>query len=178
MKSQLTKKLVFAASLILITCGDECFAKDWNGIFPLYSTKTDVLKLSGIKESVARSCVVPYPETPTIEVTRNDGPITYLYRFNESTLAVTYSTTLCDGGYNVPEGRVLEIQVLTEPQPKWVDLLVPNRQTLKAQGSPSDSSVEFSDDEEGISYVVKDGLVESMTYYPSAADDFLRCPKE
>jgi len=152
------KKSLLAASFILLLSAELCLAKDWNGIFPLYSTKADVLNRFGKADDEVR-------------------PYWYIYRFNEYHVSFEISVTMCDEGYFVPEGRVLAITILPNQTQKWAEVSIPNRQKL-IESAPYDSMVDYSDKEEGMRYTVKDGLLGAINYEPSAADDFLRCPKE
>jgi hypothetical protein len=133
-------------------------AKDWRGLTPLHSTRSDVDRLL---------------DTPT---NKNNADAA-VYRTETEEVLVRYSTGSCIEKWNVPRDIVLFIQVFPKKRPRLSDLKV-NISKYKIVRDPEvlDYS-DYEDDEDGFGLNVNtlEGLVHIFTYYPTIKEDKLRC---
>jgi hypothetical protein len=127
----------------------------WNGLVPLRSTRADVEKLLG----AARENYYP----------------TFKYESEHGTARVRYSTGKCRGGWNVPIGTVLRIDVdPVSPEGK-------NLEALKMDKSKFSSAVDdalyqtWTNAEDGLRYHYAVGSLVTITYLPKRSDNDLRC---
>ena len=147
-------------------------AKEWRGIVPLHSTRADVERLLGL----------PFDE----------GNIISSYRLKDDVVEVIYAKGLpcehgtIENGWMVPRDTVINITVNT---PNWFPfstLKIDKGKYKETKGWHVQDTSYFTDEEEGVSYVVKTvvipetkevrkGMVTSITYMPSAKDN-LECP--
>ena len=162
----------FLASLIIIIgLGISCRAKEWRGIVPLHSTRSDVEKLIGApKEDL-------------------DG-ILVLYRLPDVMVDIQYAANpKCQedwpyDSWNVPKGTVTFIRVAPRKHTHLTDLNLDLAKFVKEHG---DSDVVnhfyYIDEAEGFSLSVHeikaglDGIIGAFVYGPTTKDDGLRCKR-
>jgi hypothetical protein len=162
-KMRLTDKLVL--SLWLIICSAAVAeAKDWRGIKPLVSTRTDVVQLLG---------------PPATD--RGDF---IFYEFEKERVSFRLSGGSCrvgSGGWNVPRGVVIEIWVTPKPnQLKLADLSLDEAAYRKEQDREVLCFFHYTDDAAGVAYEVDtcDGdMVTLIQLFPASGEARLRCPK-
>lgn len=128
----------------------------WRGIVPLHSTRADVERLIGTAEK--------------------PGPIA-IYKTPTESLYVEYATERCKGsmpGWNVTAGTVLQFTVTSKNEELFSNLgLDLNRYTKSYDDA---LNAYYTNVSEGIKYSVSsNGMVESVSYIPSAGDADLRC---
>jgi hypothetical protein len=145
---------------IVITCAalGDASAKDWRGLTPLHSTRSDVDRLLG---------------TPT---NKNNADAA-VYRTETEEVLVRYSTGTCIEKWNVPGDVILFIHVFPQKRPKLSEL---NLNISKYKITKDPEALDYSNyanDEEGFGLDVNtvDSLVHIFIYYPSAKEDKLRC---
>ena len=137
-------------------------AKEWNGILPLHSTRTDVeRKLGG-------------PDRATNQYAS-------VYKTQNEVVFVLYASgSPCgpDGpdAWKVPSGTVISITVRSNTELRLTDLHLDEskykRTDNEGLGPPY---YYYTDDTEGVQIEVTQGRVMGITYFPSAKDNHLRC---
>lgn len=139
-------------------------AKGWRGIVPLRSTRTDVERLLGApKES--RGVASTYDTE------------------NEKVL-VFYSSGPCrkdaSAGWNVPRDVVISFTISPKSKIPLTDLKLDRTKYKRERDLHASLGVYYINEEEGIiitTRTLEDGEdVYSITYEPSATDNYLRCP--
>lgn len=174
---RLTLTLLFYVCLLL--CAARARAKEWEGIVPLHSTRADVERLLG----------KPVDEGNNIST----------YRMKDDVVIVFYATgEPCErgtiqSGWMVPRDTVVQIIINT---PNWFPfstLKIDRSKYKETTGWHVPNTSYFTDDEEGVMYVVqtvvmpemvdgqrelreRPGMVTSITYSPAAKDKHLQCP--
>src|SRR5258707_5582224 len=148
--------LVFIWVLPLLTVLTTNAPKDWRGIVPLHSTRTDVERLLGPAEK--------------------PGPIS-IYKTPNESLYVGYATEPCKGsmpGWNVTAGTVLQLTVTSQHEQPFSDLGLDLGRYTKSYDDAMNAY--YTNVSEGIKYAVSsNGAVESVSYIPSVRDSNLRC---
>jgi len=125
------------------------------GIVPLHSTRADVERIFGVSTSECK-CV---------------------YKSPDATIHVEYAIDRCKGaipGWNVPADTVLRFTVRTTVQQHFSELkLELEKYTVRRDDT---FTTYYANQSEGIEYAVSsDGILNSISYMPSSADDGLRC---
>lgn len=137
-------------------------AQGWRSIEPLHATRADVEQILGKPES--------------------ESPTDPSYKFKDGILSVWYSSKPCEGssgGWRVAPGTVTGFRFsYSAPQPKFAELKLDERKYKKVIEGDFLDYVTYRNDEEGVKYEIYElqGLVFSVTRYPAAKDDYLRCP--
>jgi len=132
-------------------------AKEWRGIVPLHSTRADVERLLG---------------QPNVE--------DWGYDLDGERALITYSDRKgCEEGlargWNVSADTVLEISVHTDAETTLGDVLVRGRNYDEIRAVRT-SHVYYVYNQEGVRYKTLGGMVESIIYFGSEAEDKkLRC---
>jgi len=126
-------------------------AKEWRGIVPLKSTRVDVERLLGKPNSLGR------------------------YEFDNERAYIDYATgcdQLKDCLCLVPKDTVISIFVTLESDLKLSELKIDGSKYKKSRSAHLPSIVNFTNNEEGITYTVdeEDEEVMHITYLPSARD--------
>lgn len=131
-------------------------ARDWRGIIPLRSTRADVERLLGSPEQGLKS----------------------IYQTEGERISVTYSERLCDYGWLVPLGTVINFSVYPKTPSKVADLKLDESKYVKRQDYHVESIYYYINQEEGINYTVNagGGMVTGIEYYPAAKDNNQLCP--
>jgi len=150
---------IIVAIWIVLTVADCSQAKEWRGIVPLKSTRTDVERLLG-------------PSTGLLS----------RYYLSDVTVDFQYSSCRCgdkckDDDWNVPPGTVIVIRVGMKGVVKLADLKIDLTNFRKVPGD-EDVPGQFSyvNEEEGFAIDTGGDYVSALTYGPRAKDDYLRCP--
>ena len=130
--------------------------KAWRGIVPLHSTRADVEKLVG---------------PATLE---DSG-----YDIDGERALISYSGHGCEeglpGGWNVPPNTVVNISVSPGKDLKLDDILIPGKNYEQIYGTDM-PHVAYVDAQDGVRYSTVDGLVQTISYFGTEADDKkLRC---
>jgi hypothetical protein len=159
-------------------------AKEWRGIVPLRSTRSDVERLLG----------------PPVDA----GKLNALYRTENEAISISYATGKpCEpgtlqSGWMVPRDTVVEIRVVEVYDPEkggvtFRDLGIDTSKYKEEGGGHVPGVSSFTNEEEGVRYelgtvlryVTRDGkreleeqrgVVRGVTYLPSAKDKHLKCP--
>lgn len=163
------KGISLAALLSLCLC-EPCPAKEWRGITPLRSTRSDVERLLG---DAADEGLVKY-DLPDVKVVVG-------YEMFKCDHAPPEGWPIPPPGWNVPPGTVTYVHIA----PKWrrpalgdtgIDL-----QGFKRQEGDS-QHINYINEEEGFTvqtYLPAGGNIETVTAYiyePTAKDEHMRCP--
>lgn len=131
--------------------------QDWRQIVPLKSTRTDVERLLG----------------PSKE------PYFAIYRLEQGNLFIEYSSGPCrperNGGWNVPENIVLNVTFAPKQRRRIADLKLDPKKFRKVIDEHVVGIVYFVNDEEGITYEVQRGRIDSVEYGPAKRDEHLYC---
>ena len=151
----------FLAAALLVASAFCVHAKDWRGIVPLYSTRSDVERLLG-KPSVDRSSTIFYEITgETVSFDFSEGGCT------ESNV------------WDVPRDTVFGIWVMPRRlKLKLGDLKLDLKRFKKVQDDHVLYIFHYIDEQEGVRYEVdeSDGTVPLIHYFPAKKDERLRCP--
>jgi hypothetical protein len=133
--------------------------KEWRGIVPLKSTRADVERLLGAP----------------------DEPGGTLYILENENVHVWYSNRSCERdpkGWNVPRGVVTEFTVYYATKVPASTLKLDESKYKKFNDPDVTSLVYYNNEDEGILVQVDTnwGIVNNITFYPEAKDNYLRCP--
>jgi len=145
--------LLCIATVLLMTSVTR--AKEWRGIVPLHSTRADVERLLG------------QPKADFWD-----------YDFEEERAHITYSERSCQEGlphgWNVPKDTVVEIYTVPKKDQSLSEVLLPGKdyRQVRAAHTPH---IDYIDADEGLRYTVVEGMVQNITYLPSAKDKRLAC---
>jgi hypothetical protein len=155
--------MILTFLLIVLTIIAHPQANSWRGIVPLHSTRADVEKILG----------PPTPDSKAMDAAD--------YKTENERIFVLYSTGPCDvqpsNGWNAPRGIVLRISVEPNTKPKFADLrLDESKYDRRPDGDYLDST-SYVDEEDGISITVNtaQGVVTSISYWPTSKQNHLRC---
>jgi hypothetical protein len=134
-------------------------AKEWRGITPLYSTCKDVKRILGVTKC----------ETTT-------------YHLKDENVSIYFSEYPCGvrlpEGWNVPVGTVIQMTVYPAIKPKFADLHIDESKFKKEEDPELPGNFAYTDYEEGFSFVVSpSGVADNFTYFATAKDHSLRCPR-
>jgi hypothetical protein len=131
-------------------------AGEWCGIKPLYSTRQDVERILGMPDEKDYS----------------------LFKLEKEVVIIDYSNGVCSDDsykhYNVPKNTVLSFTVHS----KWIPLskLTVDKTKFKLIKLLQPNIFWYSNEEEGIRYDVRNDMVISAEYLPTANDNHLLCP--
>ena len=144
--------------LLLMQCGD-VNAQEWRQIVPLQSTRADVERRLG---------------------RTNDGYLaTYLLK--EGTLSIVYSSGPCRAdrkdAWNVAENVVLIVSFAPRDKRRIADLKLDPRKFRKVSDQHVIGILYYINDEDGITYEVQDGKIDSIEYGPAKRDQHLACER-
>jgi hypothetical protein len=156
--------LLLATSLLLLS--DSSYAQGWRGIVPLHSTRSDVERLLGPpKESRGAFSA---------------------YKTKDEEVRVSYSIASCktdkSANWNVPLGTVIQFTVHPNEHMLVKSLKLDKTKYERELDYHSRNIIYHFNREEGIHISARffegeDEFVDSITYWPRAADEHLRCPK-
>jgi len=138
--------------LILFSNDLRASAKDWRGIVPLRSTRSDVERLLGKPNESGR------------------------YQFPREKARITYSTGVCDRKENceclAPEDTVLSIYVVPEHTIRFSQLPIYKSRYQRLKSRPDLPSATYTNENEGLRYMVNErlDLVENIEFLPAAKD--------
>ena len=138
-------------------------AKDWCGIVPLHSTRTDVERLLKVK-----------PE--------RCGNNACLYDLSEKTVFVLYADMpTCRNedattSWKVPRDTVIQITINFKTPQSFSALDIDVTKYDRVPDKELRGLVYLSDYDQGIRMETSGDTVRRITYYPAATDDNLRCP--
>jgi hypothetical protein len=154
--------LVICVALLPVLCISSR-AKEWRGIVPLHSTRTDVERLLGL------------PKT--------DRSDTIVYETDEERISIEFSKGPCNvefSSWNVSAGTVISIWVTPKlPRLNTRDLHLNQKGYIKFRDDHRLEVVHYRNEAEGIEYNVHEetGEIGLIKYFPAAADESLRCPE-
>ncbi len=90
-----------------------------------------------------------------------------------------FSDGTCLSEWKVIPGTILSFDVRPKPAVRFVDLRLDERKFSKVIDQLDPKIVYYKNYHEGLSIVVlANGMVSSLSYGPSAKDEYLRCPRE
>src|SRR6185437_2933114 len=145
--------------LLMLCMGGVGLGQDWRTITPLKSTRTEVERLFG------------------------PGNDLYLanYSLQDGILSVEYSSGPCrserKGGWNVPEGTVVSVRFEPKSKKRFAGLKLEFSEFKKVEGGDVVGVVNYTNEEQGITYEVQRGRVDAIEYLPGKRYDSLKCPE-
>ncbi len=152
-------EIILSVCFVVVVAGVS-HGKEWHGIVPLHSTRADVDRLLGPSKEPAKDYVS-------------------IHDTEREVVLVEYSTgEPCSGGVNrwqVPRGTVLSVRVASRTQFRFSDLHIDESKYKVTDGGHVPNYTYYTNDQEGVQVEVTQGLVMSISYYPSSKDDDLRC---
>jgi hypothetical protein len=154
------KQIILGVCVVLISI-NSAYAKSWRGLEPLHSTRADVARLFG------RPIDDKYPYE-------------WMYDFPEERAFIRFSSgDPCEeglpGGLKVPKDIVVEIEIYPRAQKKMEEVLTAGKEYEEIRAAHT-AHIYYFDSEEGVSFTVTaDGLVQSISYSPSAKEKDYQC---
>lgn len=139
------------------------WSKEWRGITPLHSTRTDVERVLGASVD----------------------PSGFTYETDNEKVSIWYSDGPCKKGvselWNVPKDTVLSITTYPKRKMSISDLNLDPAKYRRIRDPHLDEIVEYVNDDDGVqieasAMMGRIEMVTSITYRPSAKDRHLRCP--
>jgi hypothetical protein len=141
-------------TIALYSCGN---AQDWQKVVPLKSTRTEVEALFGAGQRGYAA----------------------IYQLKEGSLFIEYSSGLCrperNGGWNVPENVVVGLSFSPRHKKRVADLKIDPKKFKRTVDQHVIGIIYFTNEEDGITYEVQDGKVESIEYAPPKKYEYLYC---
>ncbi len=153
MKSAVT---IFLLLNSMFSIADTSKTKGWRGIVPLHSTRTDVERLLG-------------PGTNECKCA---------YYLDDLNVFFNYSPGDCKSGrgaWDVPVDTVVWITVHPKSRPQLSDLSIDESKFEKRPGGHIEDLIYYVNEEEGLTLLVSEGIVQTFLYGPTAKDKHLRC---
>lgn len=147
---------ITVALLLLTPSTSATDTKGWRGIVPLRSTRADVEALLG---EGTNECKCSY--------NREDANSHFVYSSGNC-------ETGGSGDWNIAPETVIRFTIYPKPSLKSADLKI-DESEFEKRVSIGDLLL-YVNAEEGFSMEVQGGLVISLSYGPSAGDEYLRCP--
>jgi hypothetical protein len=142
-------------SFLILTWCHDVNAQDWRQIVPLKSTRAEVERLLGsTKEGYFAD-----------------------YQLKQGNLFIVYSSGPCrpdrKGGWNVPENVVLIVSFSPKHKKRIAALKLDPKKFRKVIDDHVIGVLYYVNDEEGITYEVQSGKVDSVEYGPTKRDEHL-----
>lgn len=149
---------VFSGICLILCLASISQAKEWRGIVPLHSTRTDVERLLG----------------------RASNECKCSYYSNDVNVFVVYSSGNCksgeSGGWNIPPDTVIRFSIYPKVKPKLSELKVDLSKFRKTDDPELVGNAFYMNEEEGSGFEVDvSGIVMGFYYEPAAKDKNLRC---
>jgi len=141
--------------LLLPTLVVNTGAKEWRGIVPLHSTRSDVIRLLG---------------SPNLDYDR--------YELDDGTVSILYSDGPCKTGWDVPKDTVIDIMFQPDDDLTLSDLRLDLSKYKKKQDYEVLDAYHYRNGPEGHEIVVIDNIVSSIFYGPTTKDSHLECSRK
>lgn len=142
---------------LILYLGGVASGQVWRSITPLRSVRTEVESLLG----------------------PSSDPYLASYSLQDGTLFVQYSTGPCTpetkGGWNVPEGTVVLIRFVPKSKKRFTSLKIKFSKFKRVEGGDVVGIVNYTNEEEGITYEVQRGRVDAIEYLPGKRHYSLKC---
>lgn len=143
-------------ALILYLGGVAC-GQAWRSIKPLKSVRTEVESLLG----------------------PSSDPYLASYSLQDGTLFVQYSAGPCSpqikGGWNVPKGTVVLVRFVPKSKKRFTSLRLEFSKFRRVEGGDVVGIVNYTNEEEGVTYEVQRGRVDAIEYLPGKRHYSLKC---
>jgi len=101
------------------------------------------------------------------------------YQLNDGNLFIEYSSGSCrperKGGWNVPENVVVLVSFSPKHNRRIANLKLDPRKFRKVIDQHVDGVIYYINDDEGITYEVQSGKVDTIEYGPGKKYDYLYC---
>lgn len=150
------RSLLMVSSLI-VALYSGANAQDWRKISPMISTRAEVETLLG----------------PA------DGAFAAIYKLKEGSLFIEYSSGPCrperKGGWNVPENVVVLVSFSPKNEPRIASLKLDLKKFRKVIDRHVIGIIYYINDEEGVTYQVQGGRVDTIEYGPAKKYEHLYC---
>ncbi len=153
-------KIILSFCVVIVAAGLS-HGKEWHGIVPLHSTRADVERLLG----------------PPAD---QNNELMSVYKLEKEVVVVQYAAGPPCGTdgfhiWQVPRGSVLSVRVAPRKELRFSDLHIDESKYKVTAGGHVPNYTYYTNDKEGVQVEVTQGLVMSISYYPGAKDDDLRC---
>jgi len=128
----------------------------WNGILPLHSNRSDIERKLGISDDLCHC----------------------LYQTAKESIFVDYAKAPCKGppyGWSVSKDTVLQITVYLASPIELSKLPFEEEKFTEVRDPDAPLTVYYTNQQDGIKYVVHNGNVKSIVYIPSTRDKSFRC---
>jgi hypothetical protein len=145
--------------------------KDWRGILPLHSTRTDVERLLGPPSPPPKDGIMAFPN--------GEGSSCYFIENQVVRIAFVTNTALEQAGCSsFPLGTVIGVEVYLKDRPSLSDLQIDlaKFETLDPSTPPNIGFKAYIDSDDGLDICTQDGRVNKLVYYGDARDR-QPCPK-
>jgi hypothetical protein len=146
---------------IILLLADSSLAKEWRGIVPLNSTRTDIARL--------------YKQITGASLSGIGLPTDSFDIVGEGRVHILYSMGRCWQGWDVARDTVVSVTVnLTEPIP-----FGNMRNELERLPNDEDDTgtLYYKNKKDGVYYAVQDGKIVSITYGPNEWAQQMTCKK-
>jgi hypothetical protein len=153
--------LVPPAIFAVLALSIPLYAKEWRGITPLRSTRTDVERLFGRSADGRGAWAIYQTEEEGISILFASGPPCGSNAENE---------------WRVPKGTVISISISPKTIILFSKLNIDESKYQKLADPHQLNRIEYWNKEEGESISVVDDEVSSFTYFGAAKDSMLHCP--
>ncbi len=151
------------SSSLLISVAAVSDAREWNGIRPLHSSRSDVERVFG----------------PTV---RPCQTLWCMYKLEQENVWIQYASgppcgTEVSDAWQVPRDTVVEMTVYFRKDRLFEDLKIDLSRYVKTVDQHLPGWIYYTNADDGV--MIAGGLrtVTSITYYPESKDKDLRCPK-
>lgn len=140
--------------VVFYSCGN---AQDWRKVRPLESTRAEVEALLGPEE----------------------GAFSAIYQLKEGSLFIEYSSGPCTperkGGWNVQKNVVVSLSFSPRRKKQFANLKIDPKKFRKEIDQHVIGIIYYVNDEDGITYEIQDGKIDSIEYGPPRKYNNLYC---
>ncbi len=162
----INKALLYTAALLSTTFLGQ--PKEWCGIKPLQSTRADVSRLLKLSESSSKADQCGCPQLKEVNI--------FVLYANGLPCGAPESNDGRVGGWKVPRNTVIEFTVYYKSELRFSALKIDESKLEKETDDHTPGVVNYTDRQEGVRYRLVGGNVQSISYFPAAKDNYLRCP--
>lgn len=152
---QMSATILFALVLFLNT--DCANGQDWKKIVPLKTTRAEIEAVFG----------------------HNTGNYSVLYQLKDGRLSIVYSSGHCTperrGRWDVPENTVISFTFSLRRPKRLSELKLDRRKFRRVDDDHLTGVVYYVSDEDGITYTIQEGRVDSIEYGPGKEYEHLYC---
>lgn len=137
-------------------------SKGWRGIAPLHSTRADVERLLGPPID---------PDKEYVSVHKLENEVVFIVYASGPPCGMDAQRM-----WKVPRGTVVSITTSPKTKIRFSELQIDENKYRKTDGGHVPGYTYYINEEDGLKFEVIKDEVASITYFPSAKDNSLRCP--